>query len=213
MLEYQPTKYHAGIELWGDFASLNRLYSFVRRVVEESSLIESKDGLLLGLAYDLRKAFEGKREQDYREYFVDEKCRVFGVKILWPVLLLQVAVLRTAMAYITSSKLDQALIFELEYVVESAISEVMPVNAGEIISLMRNLGSLSCAHIEELIDSRCVYFIELPSKSRLRELPKLMASFDEMYGFLAQADIGLHDGMIQPDVFSEKSHEWPDFLW
>ncbi|WP_329099979.1 DUF6904 family protein [Pseudomonas aeruginosa] len=68
MLEYKLTPHHAGVALWGDFAALDKLHEFIHHVVEESVYIEDKEGFVLGLAYDVRKAFQGQRTQGYRSY-------------------------------------------------------------------------------------------------------------------------------------------------
>ena len=94
MLEYKLTPHHAGMVLWGDFATLHRLHEFIHHLVEESRYIEDKEGFVLGLAYDVRKAFQGSRHRDYRDYPDDDRCRVYGVEILWPLILVQVSVLR-----------------------------------------------------------------------------------------------------------------------
>ncbi|CRP81728.1 hypothetical protein ABZR77_25835 [Pseudomonas aeruginosa] len=211
MLEYKLTPHHAGVALWGDFAALDKLHEFIHHVVEESVYIEDKEGFVLGLAYNVRKAFQGQRTQGYRSYSEDDKCRIYGVEVLWPVLLVQVGVLRQAMAFIPTSKLNQALMFELEHVVESALRMAVPVTADEVIQQIRHVGSTSYLHLDSMLDSRCRYFISLPANQRLKTLPKLMETFNPMYGFLAKSD--MRPGIIPPSAFVEDGQEWPDFKW
>lgn len=213
MLDYKLTPHHAGVALWGDFATLRRLHSFVHHVVEESDYIEDKEGFVLTLAYDVRKAYEGRRSQDYRAYSEDDRCRIYGVEVLWPVLLVRVGVLRQAMAFIPTNKLDQAIMFELEHVVESAVRAAMPILADEVIHRMRCIGSASYMHLDSVLDSRCRYFIELPAKQRLKALPKLMETFDPMYEFLAETGVSRRPGAIPPDAFVGNAEGWPDFEW
>ncbi|MBA4878200.1 DUF6904 family protein [Pseudomonas aeruginosa] len=189
MLEYKLTPHHAGVALWGDFAALDKLHEFIHHVVEESVYIEDKEGFVLGLAYDVRKAFQGQRTQGYRSYSEDDKCRIYGVEVLWPVLLVQVGVLRQAMAFIPTSKLK----------------------ADEVIQQIRHVGSTSYLHLDSMLDSRCRYFISLPANQRLKTLPKLMETFNPMYGFLAKSD--MRPGIIPPSAFVEDGQEWPDFKW
>lgn len=213
MLEYKLTPHHAGIALWGDFAALDRLRAFVLHVVEESGYIEDKEGFVMGLAYDLRKAFEGQRSQDYRSYSESDRCRIYGVEILWPVLLVQIGILRQAMGYIPTNKLDQAIMFELEHVVESAVREAMPVLADEVIHRIRCLGAATYMHLDTVLDSRCVYFIEVPAKQRLKVLPKLLETFDPMYSLLLPPGADAPRGVIPPEAFVGKGEYWPDFEW
>jgi hypothetical protein len=60
MLEFELTPHHAGLTLWGDYAALERLHGFIHRIVEESHVIEDKEGLVLGLS----KAFDRQRSED-----------------------------------------------------------------------------------------------------------------------------------------------------
>ena len=59
MLQFDLTKRHAGIVLWGDTWSLRADHDLVHKVNEESPVVQNKEGFLLGLAYDVRKAYEG----------------------------------------------------------------------------------------------------------------------------------------------------------
>lgn len=213
MLEYMLTPHHAGVALWGDFATLDRLHQFIHHIVAESDYVEDKEGFVLGLAYDVRKAFQGHRSQDYRAHSEDDQCRIYGVEVLWPMLLVQVGVLRQAMAVIPTNKLDQAIMFELEHVVESAVRAAMPVTADEVIHRVRCIGADSYMHLDSVLDSRCRYFIELPAKQRLKSLPKLLETFDPMYQFLIADGVPTPPGMIQPSDFVEGRRQWPDFKW
>ena len=213
MLEYKLTPHHAGVALWGDFFTLDRLHEFIHHVVQESDYIEDKEGFVLGLAYDVRKAFQGQRSQDYRGHSEDDRCRVYGVEILWPILLVQVGVLRQAMAFMPTNKLDHAIMFELEHVVESAVRAAMPITADEVIHRIRCIGSASYMHLDSVLDSRSRYFIEVPPKQRLKVLPKLMETFDPMYGFLVESGTRARSGVIPPSVFVNDGQGWPDFEW
>ena len=99
MLEFELTRHHTGLILWGDYWSLERLHELIHEIAAESPVIEDKEGLVLGLAYDVRKAFEGQRRQAKRKHHTDT-CKIYGVEILWPVVLVQVGLLRQAMAFV-----------------------------------------------------------------------------------------------------------------
>lgn len=213
MLEYELTPNHAGVALWGDFAALDRLHCFIHHIVQESDYIEDKEGFVLGLAYDVRKAFEGHRRSGSRAHSGLEHCSIYGVEILWPALLVQVGVLRHAMAFIPTNKLDQSIMFELEYIIESAIRAAMPVTADEVIHWKRCIGNASYIHLDSVFDSRCRYFIGLPVKQRLKALPKLMETFDPMYELLVDSGTRLRPGAIHPSAFVDDAGAWPDFEW
>ncbi|WP_027670526.1 DUF6904 family protein [Rheinheimera baltica] len=213
MLEFRLTPNHAGIALWGDFCTLSRLHEFVHHVVEQSDYIEDKEGFVLGLAYDFRKAYQGERSEEYRGDFEDERYRIFGVEILWPVLLTQIGILRQAMAFIPTSKLDQAVMFELEYVVESAVRSAMPAAADEIIFRIKAIGNASYMHVDSILDSRISYFIRLSPQQRLTTLAKVLQTFDPMYGIMALSDAKFSPDVIPPTAFTNSGEDWPDFEW
>lgn len=212
MLNYELTPNHAGLALWGDYASLERLHEFVHEVVAESSAIEDKEGFVLGLAYDVRKAFQGQRSESHIDHG-GGRGKIFGVEILWPVILVQVGVLRHAMAFIPTNRLDQATMFELEHTVEAATRAAMPSTVDEVIHHMRQIGAMPYHHLDTVLNSRCCYFIELPAEKRLVVLPKLLDTFDPNYAFLAKQRTTMQPGIIPPDAFAAGEREWPDFEW
>ena len=212
MLNYELTPNHTGFVLWGNYATLKQLHKFVYKVVEESIFIEDKEGFVLGLAYDARKAFQGERRESHVDYGGDRN-KIFGVEVLWPVILIQVGVLRHAMAFMICNRLDQATMFELEHVVELAARAAIPSTADEIIHSMYRTGAMPYQHIDAVLNSRCCYFIELPAQKRLSILPKLMETFGPMYDFLAKQNPVMRHGIIPLNSFADGDREWPDFDW
>jgi hypothetical protein len=213
MLEFKLTKRHAGLALWGDYAALHRAYEFVHRAVAESPVIEDEEGFVLGLAYDLRKAFEGQRSKARRSHADGDSCRIYGVEILWPVILVQAALLRQAMAFMPTTRLEQSVIYELEYVVESALRSATPGRADEILRWTQRIGGAPYAHLDAVLDSRCRYFIERPAAKRLECLLPLMETLDPMYGIWAEHGSVKRPGAIAPDAFEDGNREWPEFEW
>jgi len=213
MLEFELTPHHAGLRLWGDYAALERVHRFVHHVVEESPVIEDKEGFVLGLAYDVRKAFERQRSTRYRSHANEDRCRIYGVEILWPVILIQAGLLRHAMAFIPTNRLDQAIMYELEHVVESAAREAMPVSADEALHWTRRACIAPYSHLDMILGSRCVYFIDCPAEKRLAILPRLMETFDLAYGILADQGVSMRPGVIPPSAFANCDRDWPDFEW
>ena len=101
MLSHRLLKNHAGILLIGDYSSLRWLHEVVHDVNERSPIIKDKEGWFLGLAYDVRKAYEKQREILLPPEHFDEIGPRYGVQMLWPVLLLQERMLRVASAIST----------------------------------------------------------------------------------------------------------------
>jgi|JI6StandDraft_1071083.scaffolds.fasta_scaffold57091_1 hypothetical protein len=91
MLGYAKVRNHAGMMLVGDYETLRALHDVIQKVVKESALFRKEEhgAHLLGLAYEVRKAFELQREILESPPHYEEIGRRYGVKLLWPVLLVQ----------------------------------------------------------------------------------------------------------------------------
>ncbi|MEB8015434.1 hypothetical protein NGK11_03185 [Raoultella ornithinolytica] len=216
MLQYKLTRFHAGFELWGNVASLVRLHEFIHRVVNESSYIKDKEGFILSLAYDVRKAYEGMRKKELREPNDTDNSSIYGVPVLWPAVLVQTSILRYSMSFMELSKLDQSIMFELEYIVETALKQASPKEADELIHRIWHIGSSSYDHIAAVLDSRIQFFVGLEPKQRLKMLPMLIDTFEPMYDWLAKDGNPLPQGMLPPSSFAENDSGWSiedDFKW
>ena len=123
MLSYRLLKNHAGIMLIGDYTSLRWLHEVVHDVNERSPLVRDKEGMFLGLAYDVRKAYERQREIISPPPHYDEMGLRYGVQVLWPVLLLQQRMLRVSLAYLDHSAKTQAISYALEAIIDEALQE------------------------------------------------------------------------------------------
>ena len=211
MLECTLNKHHTGLTLWGDYLSLRHLHELIHTVVEGSVVIEDKEGFMLGLAYDVRKAQEGQRLKRKSKQSPDTLV-LYGVEILWPVILVQLGLLRHAMGFMPTSKLAHATMFELEYVVEAAIDEAGGADAEEIIEWIPRLGAAPYPHLDSVLTSRCVYFIKLPAKKRFPALLPLLESFDPMFDYFSESGPE-KAGRIPLSAFTKGEDEWPEFEW
>lgn len=215
MLEVKMTPNRAGLAIWGDYESLRRLHSFVCRVTEESAYIESKEGFVMGLAYDLRKAYEGWRSKDTYACNETDYYKLYGVEVLLPLILVQSVMLRKAMAFMPTTKLDQAIMFEFEHAIESALRKAAPGVFDEIMSSMGSIEGAPYHHLDILLDGRCRYFIETLPRQRLPSLPKLLRTFDPSYEILVEMmSVSMPDAIpLSAFVNGRENDDWPDFKW
>lgn len=109
MLSYRLLKNHAGILLIGDYTSLRWLHEVFYDVNERSPLVADKEGMFLGLAYDVRKAYEQQREVPHPPHHYEEIGVRYGVRILWPVLLLQHRLPRLSLVFLNHPSDKQCL--------------------------------------------------------------------------------------------------------
>lgn len=107
---------------------------------------------------------------------------MYGVEILWPVLLLQSRILRVALGYFDSTKIQQALTFALEAIIEDALKEDFGSKASAVIEFWMRIDP-SHPYPEEHLDSRGAQFCLWSKKERYDKFVGLLASLDPMYDF------------------------------
>ncbi len=159
MLFIEKTKNNGGFVLWGDYWSLREMHTFCMDCAEKSPTLEY-EGLLVSLAYDIRKAYEKQREIDTASHF-DEKIQIYGVEQVWPTFAVQVALLRASLAFYDSTKLEQSIVYRLEHIFIEAIPEIFPKSGNQILSSFERLSGIQESQVKDLIGSRVSYFLSL----------------------------------------------------
>jgi len=214
VLSHSLLKNHAGILLVGDYTSLTWLHEVVHDVNERSPIVKDKEGSFLGLAYDVRKAYERQREVIQPPKHIEEIGVRYGVQILWPVLMLQQRLLRQSLAFLNHTAKTQTIAYALEAVIEDALREDFGAQAGHIIDLWQRLDPAQ-PEVFEMIDSRGAIFSSWTKAQRKAGFAQLLSSFDPMYDRLY--DIRLKNGeknLISPGEFAAwENAEWPDPRW
>ena len=211
MLTYSLLKNHAGILLIGDYTSLKTFHEVVHEVNEKSPLLLDKEGLFLALAYDVRKAYEKQREVIEAPKHFPEIGTRYGVQILWPVLLVQCRMLRASLAYIETNKWQQAVAYNLEAVIESALKDDFGAQSGALVDRWMQIDPAH-PYPEEKLDSRCAIFCSWKKAERRKRFAGLLASLDPMYPFFYQMRVNNGDtSLVSPEELdSWDGVEWPD---
>ncbi|KVE27405.1 hypothetical protein WS67_11560 [Burkholderia singularis] len=208
MLGYRLLKNHAGILLTGDYDSLNELHEIVHDVNERSPLLREEEGPFLGLAYDVRKAYEQQREslQPPKSY---EGIGVrYGVAILWPVLLVQQRMLRVSLGYLDHSRRHQAITYSLEAVIEDGLREDFAAQGQSLVDHWQRLDPT--ADIFEKLDSRGALFCSWTKAERERRFASLLLSFDAIHEYSSS----LPGYRQAPDAISPHELErWQGVEW
>ena len=208
MFAFDVLKNHAGIALLSDYSSLRQLHEIVHDINERSPIIHNRDeSAFLGLAYDLRKAYEGQREVYPAPDGFDEVGTRYGVKILWPVLLTQQRMLRVSLGYMDHGKFHQAAAFELEGVIEEALKRDFGTTAPDVIDAWHRLDPLAPDFFDRL-DPRGALFCSWTKAQRKRSLPMLLHSFDALTSSFRGVD---EMGDATPEAIDQwVGREWPD---
>ncbi|MDA5639594.1 MULTISPECIES: DUF6904 family protein [Agrobacterium] len=214
MLSYTLLKNHAGILLVGDYMSLTWLHEVVHDVNDRSPLVVDKEGSFLGLAYDVRKAFERQREVIQPPKHFEEIGVRYGVQILWPVLMLQQRLLRQSLAFLNHTAKTQAITYALEAVIEDALREDFGAQAENIIALWQRLNPAQ-SQVFNMMNSRGGIFCSWTKAQRKSGFAQLLSSFDPMYDrFYAMRLKNGERNLISPAEFAAWDNaEWPDPRW
>lgn len=214
MLSYQLLKNHAGIMLIGDYTSLRWLHEVLHDVNNRSPLIKEEDGPFLGLAFDVRKAYEQQREVILPPENYEEMGTRYGVQILWPTLLLQHRMLRVSLGYLDHSKRHQAITYALEAVIEDGLREDFDRDGQSVIDHWQRLDPADPSIFDKL-DSRGAIFCSWSKVERKRHIVELLASFDPMFESHYEFRAGRGErGLVSPEELDRWTNaEWPDPRW
>lgn len=206
MLIFESTKNNGGFVLWGDYWTLRELHQMCFDIVDRSPQL-NPEGLVMSLAYTLRKAFEGQRQSTNLEHFND-KMKLYGVEQVWPTFIVQSALLRNGLAFGPSSKLEQSMMYQIEHALEVALHAAFPLTASDILDALRKLSSYTEAATTELLGSRVSYFLSLTKAKRATELSSILSSLDKsLDSLLRQPQSRSLSGYIfDPMIYDE--HSW-----
>lgn len=216
MLTSAPTKFGAGITVYGDFLDIDSVHRTIHKIASEDVVEERISNFILGLAYDLRKAKENKRET--RKLGIDKNDAVNykGVAVLWPYFLVQVAMLRRYAGYRNTDQRDQACLYLLE---ACAINSLLAfdLKAGrECIELFLNFPPFPSDYLFEFLNDCARRFVSLPGKRRFQELPRLLKSMLWMSSDYAAFERLLKENAEKQGCSPHDLHDtrdWPDFKW
>ncbi|MDR1311121.1 MAG: hypothetical protein LBK01_04495 [Burkholderiaceae bacterium] len=172
MFSYQLLDEHAGLLLIGDYSTLWLLRDILFDVEKRAPFLQDKDSFL-ALAYDARKAYEGKREILSAPEHSPELGIRYGVEILWPVLIVQARMLRVSLGYVDHSKRHQAITYALEAVIEDGLKADFGQNAPEIIEAWQRLDQQD-ASILDMLDGMAEEFNTWNAQQREKRLVKLL---------------------------------------
>lgn len=185
MLQFEIAKRNGGFVLWGDYGTLKPIHSFLMDISEQSPVLH-KEGLLPALAYDIRKAYEGFRKKETLEVWNDDVA-IYGVEQVWPTFINQIALARSGLAFVNSSKDQQSTMYLLEAFLEDAVKNAFPKESNEILDVYNQLTSSQEQFITDVLGGRVAYFLYRDAKSRRSELIEVLKSLNPMWASIVNA--------------------------
>ena len=216
MLTSAPTKFGAGITLYGDFLDLDTLHQTIHKIACDGLAEEHIANFMLGLAYDVRKAKEKQREVRTLGSEDEDSVKYKGVDVLWPYFLVQVTLLRHYAGYRDTDRRDQACLYLLESCAITSLLAHDPKVGKECAELFLNFPDPPNDYLFQYFDDRARRFVGIPEKKRFRELPALLRSLwwmsSEYEAFAAKLKQQAEKLGCSPQELRDK-REWPNFRW
>ena len=213
-----PTKYAAGVSLWGDYWDLKNLHETIHSLVESTPFNEDTKEAILGLAYDIRHAYQRDREE--REFGFDEYDKVTyrGEKVLWSAILFQVNALRYCTAFQPTSKEQQANLYRLESCLENSLNEQDAKVGAQCIEWLNSPLPITKDYYPVYLNEVSRNYITGPGgKSRFKKLPRLLRSLhplsEEYQDFASHLEAIANEKGCSPYELHDFFVEWPEFEW
>jgi len=200
MLKFEKSKKNGGFTLWGDFYTLKHLHRFVMDLSEKSPALD-EEGLAPAFGYDLRKAYDGMRETS-KVPAGDQEIAIFGVEQVWTTFIAQVALFRTALAFVDSNKHEQSQMYLLEGFLEDALAGCLPDQSVKILQSYKALIGISEDDLYHILGSRTAYFLLLDARARKTQLAEVLMSMTPAWNE-AQGGMGANksSGLLTPKHF------------
>ena len=170
-----------GFTLCGDYLDLHAAHQTVHDIVTNSPVLNSQryidlNEFTLGLAYDIRKAYEQQREIINLDCADDKQVTYYGVDVAFPHFILQLAALRWACAFTVINRNQQSILFALEWAVESAMNDFDAKVSSEIVERLSAFGNmLQSQNIDSIENEIDVCWIQ-KKKRRFTELLELLVN-------------------------------------
>ncbi len=215
MILIEPTKYAAGVTIWGDYWDLKSLHTTIHEIVKYASYKETIRDIPLGLAYEIRHAYQNDREQQNFGYDSLDNVSYKGTVILWPYLLVQIKLLRDFASNAPTNKLHQSNLFLLEHLSEKALIDINPEIANKMKNWFEYPFYFSNDYYTIFLDQIARDFVNGPQgKSRIKKLPELMnmlfPTSPEYKEFAESIERQAEELHCSPNELHDLT-QWPDY--
>lgn len=100
--------------------------------------------------------------------------------------------------------------YAFEFILESALKQLVPDRFEDVFRTAKSASNSDFDWLEDNIDSRCCYFINLSSKDRKEKLGKILCSFDEFWVKFTKDK----QDIIMLNMIMNSDRDWPtDIIW
>ncbi|RKZ70466.1 MAG: hypothetical protein DRR19_33365 [Candidatus Parabeggiatoa sp. nov. 1] len=218
MLFATPTRYGAGLTIWGDYYDLRHAHDTISHFFNHSPMEYGLKEYTLSLSYDIRHAYQ--RDRQIKKFGMDELDTVeyLGVNVLWPFFLTQVALVRQQAAYVPHTEREQAGLYLLENCARAALLAYDKVVGQELFLWLKHPHSFPDDYLTEYFNHVTRLFATegKAGKTRFKRLPRLLRTLHpiskEYTAFKAKLEVTAKEKGCSPHELSDWG-DWPDFKW
>lgn len=217
MIIAEPTKYGAGVTLFGDYWDLRSLHDTVCHLGEGAPLSENLSDFVLALADDIEQA--GQKGKEVRVFGDNkhDKVTYCGVSVVWPTFLFAVGLLHWSAGFRKLSKDHQADLYRLSACVEDALTAHDPLVGKACFHWFEKFSGYSETYSAQFVSHIALNYVSAkPEKSRFTTLPEFLqmlspasAEYKSFAGHMAKI---AKENKCSPDDI-EYLVEWPKFKW
>lgn len=225
MIYTKPTKRGLGIEIWGTYDDLYNLYWTLSQFWNQENYLkkagfESRDTLLSGFFYEIRKAHDGYRLKQAHSHFSLEPNVHYGATISVVHFLFSLAVLRYNARYFQADKYALSVFMKLEFWLADSLEKFDAQSASKLQIYIDGAIDAGNELIYQYMRSiNFEFFLKGGGVSQFRKLPDLMRrsvavtrEYEEYRRFLEseakRLGCQLNDIEIDDDSFDYDAIKW-----
>lgn len=168
-----PTKLGAGISIYGDRNDLYAVHETLTDLRNRSPMSGDLQDFAAGFAYEFRKTLDGKREFINGTPYGEFHAVYGGFRMLWPLFLVQLGILRWCAAFSPTSRSMQADLYRLEAAAEEALYKLDALIGKECMEWLEAFDMFPTDFTTEFVTEISLRFVTetRPGKLRFRRLP------------------------------------------
>ena len=178
MIFSKQTKFNAGLTTYCDYIDFTSLHSSIHEIAAENNNLGEIGEYILGLAYEIRHAYQGDRLTSKMEgspMKEPTESVYLGFNVLWTVFLPQLAMLRDAAAYQVLNRNIQADLWRLEACAEESLLKAGADVGLECLEWLKNAPPFHANYYLEFIGDLSYSYIHLHTgKRRFKQLPDIL---------------------------------------
>jgi len=183
MLTGFPTKRGTGIAIYGDHADLRCLYITAHKLAENHGHLTpaAHENVLMGFAYEVRKAYEGQRLNEPLVVFGAE-VKYPGFNFLWTDILILSNVAHRRASQVNTDEFDHVNLLMIDRIIQEAMEAYDPVGARQLRHFIGQRIDVSSPLLEQISEYvTAEYLSQKPSKKRFRSIKDMLIKFFPTY--------------------------------